>query len=193
MRLTSALGEGQHDRHSRDFVERSWRDDRYRLPPSPFMAGRRIERDEPNVTALHYRRSSPTGLASVRARSSSIRVSIWLHSPITVRECRWGELSAGRSGDCSERRLPLRLRHRASTGQEMPKARRQCCVGLKYGSNQQRRSRFTIRTFESHCVRYTSQGQEPAGKRLSCRQGCVCSAKRSQAAVATLASRRQPG
>ncbi len=78
-RETSTPGDGQNDGCLRDFVEGGRGDDQYWSSALLFMACRRIKRDEPDLSALHYRSSLPTGLASSQARSSSEGVSIWSH------------------------------------------------------------------------------------------------------------------
>ena len=78
-RETPARGDGQDDGRPGDFVESGRGNDQYRPRALLFMAGRRIEGDEPDVAALHYKSSLPTGLASIQARSSSHVVSFWSH------------------------------------------------------------------------------------------------------------------
>ena len=45
-------------------------DDHDRPGPPLFMAGRRVQADEPDLASLHYSSSLPTGLASSQARPS---------------------------------------------------------------------------------------------------------------------------
>ena len=78
-RETPARGDGQDDGRSGDFVESARGNDQYRPCALLFMAGRRIEGDEPDVAALHYKSSLPTGLSSIQARSPSDGVSVSSH------------------------------------------------------------------------------------------------------------------
>ena len=78
-RETPARGDGQDDGRPGDLVESGRGNDQYRPCALLFMAGGRIEGDEPDVAAPHYKSSLPTGLASIQARSPSDGVSVSSH------------------------------------------------------------------------------------------------------------------